>query len=243
MIAPVEIKEGVDTEVEDRSLVAERVSVEKVRSASSERSPAVEAKVTLPDVRAELVMAPPERVVYVASPRTGVIRVGEVASTREPEPVWLVVVRAVPPLIESEVPTANVPVKLAVLEIVWPLMRPEAMVLEPRFKAPEEVIAPRVESPAVRTVAKRLVLDAVVEKRLVVVALVPVAFAKVKFWRVDEPLRRRLEKVERPAVSEPMLAEVEKRLVLEAVPEKSAVVVAFVVVELPEISKLLLNSN
>ena len=33
--------------------------------------------------------------------------------------------------------------------------------------------------------------------RLVVVAAVPVAFTKVKFWRVDEPVERRLAKVAR----------------------------------------------
>ena len=62
-IAPVEMREGVETEVEESSLVAESVSVEKVRSESSESRPATPAKVTLVAVRAEFVMAPPERVV------------------------------------------------------------------------------------------------------------------------------------------------------------------------------------
>ena len=39
------------------------------------------------------------------------------------------------------------------------------------------------------------------EKRFVVVADVPVAFTKVKFWRVDEPVRRRFERVESPPVA------------------------------------------
>ena len=33
---------------------------------------------------------------------------------------------------------------------------------------------------------------AVVEKKLVVVALLPVALMKVKFWRVDEPVAKKL---------------------------------------------------
>ena len=61
--APVEMREGVETEVEERSLVAERVSVTKVKSASSASNPATPAKVTRVTVRAELVIAPPERVV------------------------------------------------------------------------------------------------------------------------------------------------------------------------------------
>ena len=42
----------------------------------------------------------------------------------------------------------------------------------------------------------------VVENRLVVVAWVPVAFMKVKFWRVDDPVTKRLERVVRPLVAE-----------------------------------------
>jgi len=140
-----------------------------------------------------------------------------------------------------------VPVKLAAEEIVWSLIRPE-------------VIGPAVRVPMLPEVEKRLVDEAVVEKRLVVVAEVPVALMKVKFWRVEEPVRRRLERVVRPpvtlsvpvklaaeeivwslirpevigpAVRVPMLPEVEKRLVDEAVVEKRLVVVALVVVEFP----------
>lgn len=107
----------------------------------------------------------------------------------------------------------------------------------------------------VRAEVKRLVEDAVVEKKLVVVALVPVAFRKVKFCKVDEPVTRRLERVESPPVAVsvpvklaaleivwlfikpeviaprvalPVVRVVEKRLVLDAVVEKKFVVVALV---------------
>ena len=61
--ALVEIKDGVDTEVEESNLVAESVSVAKVKFALSESKPAVPAKVTLPAVKAESVMLPPDKVV------------------------------------------------------------------------------------------------------------------------------------------------------------------------------------
>ena len=44
-------------------------------------------------------------------------------------------------------PTATVPVKLAAEEIVWPLIRPEVIVLAPRARAPVEVIAPELIVP------------------------------------------------------------------------------------------------
>jgi hypothetical protein len=99
----------------------------------------------------------------------------------------------------------------------------------------------------------RFVDEAVVEKRDVVVALVPVALTNVKFWRVEEPVSSRFEsvvsppvavtvpvklaaddivwplirpEVSVPAVSVPILPDVEKRFVLEAVLEKKLVVVA-----------------
>ena len=53
-------------------------------------------------------------------------------------------------------------------------MRPDVIVLEPKFRLPCPVIAPRVEAPAFRDVVKRLVEDAVVEKKLVEVAFVEV---------------------------------------------------------------------
>ena len=71
-------------------------------------------------------------------------------------------------------------------------------------------------------------VEAVVLKRFVVVALVPVAFTKVKFWRVEEPLTRRFESVPRPPEKLPVVREVEKRLVLDAVVAKEAVEVALV---------------
>ena len=63
--------------------------------------------------------------------------------------------------------------------------------------------------------------EAVVEKREVVVAEVPVAFRKVKFWRVEEALSKRLEKV-----AEPDDKTAAERLLEEAVVEKKLVVVA-----------------
>lgn len=68
---------------------------------------------------------------------------------------------AVPPMWSgdvSEVVTVTVPVKLAALVMVWPLMRPVA-----------------------RDVEKRLVEEAVVAKKLVEVAFVVVAWSPVKF--------------------------------------------------------------
>jgi len=56
----------------------------------------------------------------------------------------------------------------------------------------------RLPTPEVK---KRFVVEALVAKKLVVVAEVPVAFRKVKFWRVDEPVRRRFERVVSPAVA------------------------------------------
>jgi hypothetical protein len=109
----------------------------------------------------------------------------------------------------------------------------------------------------VRPPPKKLVVEAVVEKRLVVVALVLVALRAVKFWRVDEPLSKRLERVAKPpvavrvpvklaaleivwplilpAVMRPVLRAVEKRLVLEAVVAKKLVEVAEVPVALMKV--------
>jgi len=52
-----------------------------------------------------------------------------------------------------------------------------------------------VSEPMVAALAKRFVEEALVAKKFVVVAEVPVPFTKVKFWRVEEPVRRRLAKV------------------------------------------------
>jgi hypothetical protein len=56
--------------------------------------------------------------------------------------------------------------------------------------------------PSVAKVEKRLVDDAVVEKWLVVVAFVLVLLRKVTFWRVDDPVTRRLPAVARPEMNE-----------------------------------------
>jgi hypothetical protein len=85
--------------------------------------------------------------------------------------------------------------------------------------------------PIVRSELKRFVLDAVVAKKLVVVAFVLVEFSAVKFWRVLEPVTRRLARVPRPLKNVvPKVANVEKRLVLDAVVAKKFVEVALVVV-------------
>jgi hypothetical protein len=65
----------------------------------------------------------------------------------------------------------------------------------------------------------------------VVVALVVVEFRPVKFCSVDDPLERRLEALIDPAVMLPVLRDVEKRLVDEAVVAKKLVLVELVVVD------------
>ena len=67
----------------------------------------------------------------------------------------------------------------------------------------EEVALPRSESPKLAFVEKRLVELAVVLKKLVVVALVLVLFKKVMFWKVEEPVERRLPNVPRLATVRP----------------------------------------
>ena len=83
-----------------------------------------------------------------------------------------------------------------------------------------------VSEPMEKFDVKRFVLLAVVAKNEVVVAAVPVAFTKVKFWRVEEPVVRRFESVERPfvAVSVPATERLPAlSKVLVAVPPKYAV--------------------
>ena len=63
------------------------------------------------------------------------------------------------------------------------------------------------------------------------VALVVVEFRPVKFCSVDDPLERRLEALIAPAVMLPVLRDVEKRLVDEAVVAKKLVLVELVVVD------------
>ena len=85
-----------------------------------------------------------------------------------------------------------------------------------------------VLSPAPRKfVVKRFVLDAVVAKKLVEVLFEVVELTPVKFWRVVEPVTRRLLAVKSPDVlSEPKVAAVANKLV-----EVAFVVVPFVAVK------------
>jgi hypothetical protein len=77
----------------------------------------------------EEVMAPEEIVPML-------VKLPEVSILVVP-PVWM------PVTVEFIAPAAaKVPVKLALEEIVWPLIKPEVIVLEPKAKAPEEVMAP-----------------------------------------------------------------------------------------------------
>jgi hypothetical protein len=73
----------------------------------------------------------------------------------------------------------------------------------------------------------------VVTKDVVDVELVVVELSPVKFWRVDEPLTRRLVKVPRVpvkalAVSDPMVPLFAKKLVVDAVVAKKVDEVALV---------------
>ena len=88
--------------------------------------------------------------------------------------------------------------------------------------------------PVVKLVEKRLVEEAVVANEFVEVAFVEVELSAVKFWRVEEPESKRLDKVARPVeVMFPTLAiAVAKRFVELAVVAKELVLVAFVLVEL-----------
>jgi hypothetical protein len=131
------------------------------------RGPVSEARERVPEMRELVVVA----LVVVALIPVKFCRVDEPV-TRRFESVES------PPVAVKVVPTASEPVKLAVEEMVCPLMRPDVM-------------RPRVELPAFRVVAKRLVEDAVVEKRLVVVAFVVVEFPlMVRFPTVEEAVRR-----------------------------------------------------
>jgi len=72
---------------------------------------------------------------------------------------------------------------------------------EPVTRRFESVPVVNATEPKVAFVAKRFVELAVVAKKLVVVAFVDVELSAVKFWRVEEPVTRRLERVERPPVA------------------------------------------
>lgn len=71
-----------------------------------------------------------------------------------------------------------------------------------------------------------------VAKREVEVAFVDVLFNAVKFWRVLEPVTRRLARLPSPLMKVlPKVAKVPKRFVEDAVVAKKLVVVALVLVE------------
>ena len=77
-----------------------------------------------------------------------------------------------PPVAVRVVPIASEPVKLAVAEIVWPLIKPA-------------VIGPAVKVPMLPLVAKRFVDEPVVVKKLVVVALRAVRIEVKKVVEVE----------------------------------------------------------
>ena len=68
--------------------------------------------------------------------------------------------------------------------------------------------------PEIKLVVLVMVWKALVEKKLVVVAEVPVAFTNEKFWRVVEPLSRRLVRLP----IEPKRFEAKKAVVVALVP-------------------------
>ena len=106
------------------------------------------------------------------------------------------------PPVERVVPTAREPVRLAVDEIVCPLIVPE--VIAPKFVAPATDRVPLISVlPVVRNVEKRFVEEAVVANDAVDVALVVVEFPTiVRFpFTVDEAFEMKpVENVERPPV-------------------------------------------
>jgi hypothetical protein len=118
---------------------------------------------------------------------------------------------------------------------VLPKEAPESASIPSQSPAPPVIAVQKAERvvPEVPKIVRvpppteRLVVLAVVAKKLVEVAEEEVELTAVKFWRVVEPLTKRVAKVPAPVVSE-----VEKRLVEEAVVEKKLVVVAFELVEL-----------
>ncbi len=126
-----------------------------------------------------------------------------------------------PNVVEVETPQAVV--VQAKAEPLWSAAQP---------KTPPEYVktlpAVQVERPKPeRLVPERLVVEAVVEKKLVVVAAVVVDLLAVKFCKVEEPVRRRLERVARPEE----LIILANKLVLKKLVEVAAVVVERVAVK------------
>ena len=79
---------------------------------------------------------------------------------------------------------------------------------------PQPIQEVTVKAPIFPFCAKRFVELAVAEKKLVVVAEVPVALAKIRFWRLVEPVTRRVESIVELAVDKnpfkkPIVVEVE----------------------------------
>ena len=66
---------------------------------------------------------------------------------------------------------------------------------------PQPTQEPTVSVPIVAVLVLKSVVEALVAKKFVVVAEVPVARTKVKFWRVEEPVERRLPTVARLVTS------------------------------------------
>lgn len=92
-------------------------------------------------------------------------------------------------------------------------------VVDPVRRRLEKVPKPSVREPIFAEVENRFVEEAVVEKKLVVVAADPVAFTKVKFWRVEEPVRRRFEKSPKRDVMLLSIAVLARISVVDARPE------------------------
>jgi hypothetical protein len=141
-----------------------------------------------------------------------------------------------PPVAVRVVPTVSDPVRLAVADMVCPLIAPEVMVFDPRLSAPVDVIAPSDEAPPVSEKkladeAKRFVEDAVVEKKFVVVALVVVELPVITRlpFTVDEAFERKPpDRTESPVVVENVV--VEFCVVSEAMVEEAEIMIPRVVV-------------
>ena len=97
---------------------------------------------------------------------------------------------------------------------------------------PVTVSTPIDEVPMLPVVAKRFVDEAVPVNCVVDVEFVVVELRPVKFCSVDDPLERMLEALIEPLVMLPVLSDVEKRFVDDAVVANCVVEVEFVVVEL-----------
>ena len=112
------------------------------------------------------------------------------------------------------------------------------MVLVPRARAPDEVMAPEVMRPVLREVENRLVELAVVANELVVVAFVEVELRAVKFCKVEDAKERNPPvRVESPVTDRVPKTErlVGEKLVALRLVAKKFVVVALVPVALTKV--------